>query len=174
MIDAHRFGELYSDCYPRVLAYATSRVGRQLGEDVTSETFTVAWRRREVLPSPPLPWLLGVARNIVREALRGEDRQWALAAAAAEREVLGTDPASDVVERAAVLQALGSLSEPDRELLTLVAWHGLSAKDAARVLGCATATLTVRLHRARRRLERATAAAELSAPPRPAVALKEN
>ncbi len=40
-------------------------------------------------------------------------------------------------------------------MLTLLAWQGLSQRDAAKVLGCTTATLTVRLHRARRKLERA-------------------
>ncbi|GAA2314035.1 sigma-70 family RNA polymerase sigma factor [Streptomyces kunmingensis] len=160
MTHAQRFLDIYEECYPRVLAYTTSLVGRQVGEDLTSETFTVAWRRVRDIPQPALPWLLGVARNLVRELRRRDSHQYALAAAEAQRISSGAradvgDVAADVTDREAALQALASLSEADRELLTLIAWHGLSAKEAARVLGCTIATLTVRLHRARRRLEKA-------------------
>lgn len=68
---------------------------------------------------------------------------------------VGDDVAAVVTEREAALQALAGLPEADRELLTLIAWQGLSARQAAQVLGCTTATLTVRLYRARRRLESA-------------------
>jgi RNA polymerase sigma-70 factor (ECF subfamily) len=164
--DAERFRELYEECYPRVLAYAASQVGRQLGEDVTSETLSIAWRRWPEVPVPPLPWLLGVARNVLRDMRRKQSRQYELAAAVAVRENFASADAGDaVLGRAVVLQALADLSEDDRELLILFAWHGLGARDAARVLGCTTATVTVRLHRARRRLERALAAAELSNEP---------
>ncbi len=62
------------------------------------------------------------------------------------------DVADGVAERAAVLAALARLSDEDRELLTLVAWQGLKPAEAARVVGCSTATYFVRLHRARKRL----------------------
>lgn len=175
--DAQRFREIYEECCPRVLAYATSLVGRQVGEDITSETFTVAWRRVRDMPDPALPWLLGVARNLVRELRRRDSHQYTLAAEEARRIGRGAhadvgDVAADVTDRAAALQALASLSDADRELLTLIAWHGLSVKQAARVLGCTTATLTVRLHRARRRLERALAepARRADTPPVPETA----
>jgi RNA polymerase sigma-70 factor (ECF subfamily) len=38
------------------------------------------------------------------------------------------------------------------ETLTLVTWHGLSAAEAATVVGCSQRAFTVRLHRARRKL----------------------
>lgn len=161
---AERFRDVYEECYPRVLAYATSLVGRQVGEDIASETFTVAWRRVRDIPRPALPWLLGVARNLVRELRRRDAHQYLLAAEEAQRISSGArsdagDVAAEVTERHNALQALASLSEADRELLTLLAWHGLSAKEAAQVLDCSTATLTVRLYRARRRLEKALEAA---------------
>ncbi|MFE2448719.1 RNA polymerase sigma factor [Streptomyces melanosporofaciens] len=159
MTDAQRFRDLYEECQPRVLAYAASLVGRQVGEDITSETFTVAWRRMRDIPTPPLPWLLGVARNLTRELRRRDGRQYALAAQEAQRVITSgaqvEDVAAGVTERAVALQALAGLSAADRELLTLVAWHGLGPRQAARVLGCSSATFAVRLHRARRRLERA-------------------
>jgi RNA polymerase sigma-70 factor (ECF subfamily) len=53
--------------------------------------------------------------------------------------------------------ALATLSERDREALTLVAWDGLEHRVAASVMGCSTGAFTVRVHRARQKLERSLA-----------------
>ncbi|WP_236008230.1 RNA polymerase sigma factor [Actinomadura physcomitrii] len=159
--DTARFTALYDAHHRRVHAYAVSRVGVQAAEEITSETFCVAWRRVRDLPDEPLPWLLGIARNLLRESYRARDRQDALA-----RELrtwaAGAPPAGDVgeavTERAGMLRALAALPDDDRELLALVAWHGLAPGEAAKVLRCSKASFYVRLHRARRRLERALTA----------------
>lgn len=151
-----RFTDLYRGQYARVYAYAVARGGRRLAEEVTAETFLVAWRRFDVVPvARPVPWLLATARNVLRERYREEVRQHSIAEElqAWVSPAAPDDLSSDVVERAGLLDALGRLSDDDRELLTLAAWHGLSAAEAARVVGCSTATYFVRLHRARRRLE---------------------
>lgn len=159
-----RFTAVYREHHSHVYGYAVARAGRELADEVVADTFLVAWRRIAVLPmSSPLPWLLAVARNIVRERYRGEARQRAVAiemrAWIGEEQLLAADVAEGVAERAAVLAALAQLSEQDRELLTLVAWHGLPPRETARVVGCSLATYFVRMHRARRRLENAMAAA---------------
>ncbi|MFC6018729.1 RNA polymerase sigma factor [Plantactinospora solaniradicis] len=148
-----RFTAMYDAYHRQVYAYAVSRAGREHADDVVGDTFLVAWRRLDEIPATPLPWLLGVARNVGRERYRDEVRQSALAAElrAWVREA-DEDVAEHVADRAAVLVALARLTEDDRELLTLTAWHGLSAREAARVVGCSTATFFVRLHRARKRL----------------------
>lgn len=138
------FSAVYRECYPRVLAYAASHAGAQRAEDITSETFTIAWRKLDQMPSNALPWLLGIARNLVR---------------AARRQTLHDElvdvPASDDYALIELRQALAGLAEPDQEVLTLIAWHGLTSAEAAKVLGCTKATFFVRLHRARRRLRSA-------------------
>jgi RNA polymerase sigma-70 factor (ECF subfamily) len=152
---------MYDAHHAQVYAYAVSRAGRQLADDVVNDTFLVAWRKLATVPASPLAWLLGVARNVVRERYRDEVRQTSLAAELrAWVDEAEADVADGVAERAAVLAALGRLSEDDRELLTLMAWHGLSPRQAARVVGCSTATFFVRLHRARKRLLDALAGAE--------------
>jgi RNA polymerase sigma-70 factor (ECF subfamily) len=154
-----RFTEMYAAHHEQVYAYAVSRAGRQLADDVVSETFLVAWRRLSTVPETPLPWLLVTARNVVHGRYRAEVRQASLAAELrAWVDEADADVADGVAERAAVLAALARLSEGDRELLTLVAWQGLSNREAARVVGCSVATFFVRLHRARKRLEDAMAA----------------
>ena len=156
-MDQEAFGIFYERFFPRVWAYAVSRIGRQPAEDAVAETFAVAWRRRADIPADPLPWLLAVARNVIREAGRAEARQrmlmaelqsWLLPGGAC-----GDEVAEGVVNRAQVLAALASLSEADQELLVLVAWHGLTPRQAAIALGCSRPAFFVRLHRARRRLE---------------------
>ena len=153
------FSCLYERHFPAVWAYAVSRVGRQAAEDVVSEAFAVAWRRRTAIPPDPLPWLLRVARNVIFELYRRETRQRLLEAElrgwVARELLIEPDVAESVVNRADALTAVASLSEGDRELLMLIAWHGLSPRQAASVLGCSRPAFFVRLHRARTRLRRA-------------------
>ena len=156
-----RFQALYAEHHARVYAYAMSRVGRQLADEVVSEVFLVVWRRLADVPAPALPWLLTVARNTACNQFRGSARQRSIGAElrawVSEAELSEPDVAEAVAERICVLTALATLPEADRELLTLVAWHGLKPNEAAQVVGCSTAAYFVRLHRARRRLERAMA-----------------
>ncbi|MEV5892621.1 RNA polymerase sigma factor [Nonomuraea fuscirosea] len=156
--DAHRFTGMYDECRQRVWAYVVSRAGRQVADEVVSETFAIAWRRLDDVPDPALPWLLGVARNVLRDNVRAEVRRQAMAAEL--KAWTEGDVADQVTERMAVVRALAGLREDDREILVLVAWHGLSPKEAARVIGCSSAAYRVRLHRARKRLKRAIESVE--------------
>lgn len=154
--DEQRFTAIYEECRQRVWAYATARAGRQIADEVVSETFAVAWRRLADVPDPALPWLLGVARNVLRDGHRAQVRRESFAAELRRWAPRASgDIAEDVAERLAVLRAMADLPEGDREILILVAWQGLTPRDAAKVVGCSPATLRVRLHRARRRLVRA-------------------
>ena len=53
-----------------------------------------------------------------------------------------------------VTDALRRLSPKEREVMQLVVWDGLSPAETAEVLNCSVNVVQVRLHRARRRLER--------------------
>jgi RNA polymerase sigma-70 factor (ECF subfamily) len=63
-----------------------------------------------------------------------------------------------IVAVAGVRAALVTLPENDQEILRLIGWEELSLGECAAVLGCTRATATVRLHRARQRLNKAMAA----------------
>lgn len=157
------FERLYREHAGRVKAYGLRRVGSEAAADeVVSDVFLVAWRRLDSVPDDPLPWLLGVARNVVANRRRGERRMTALHGriAATERAPV-VDPSGpdDLLEGDdLVVRALARLPERDRELLMLVAWEGLEPAGVARVLGISRGTANVRLHRARRRLATALAA----------------
>jgi RNA polymerase sigma-70 factor (ECF subfamily) len=154
-----RLTALYDAHHRQVHAYAMRRGDRQVADEIVTDTFMVAWRRMADIPHSPLPWLLGVARNLIQENFRRSARQASVEdefrAWVATDEPVASDPADVVADRDGVLTALAQLDEEDRELLTLIAWHGLSTAEAAEVIGCTTGTCAVRLHRARRRLDQA-------------------
>jgi len=159
-----RFAGLYDMYYRNVLRYALQHAEQGTAEDVASETFLIAWRRFPAIPDPPLPWLLGVARNLLRKQAGAGQRRRALvdriAALTSQADSFTVDAGDFVVERAIALEALASLPERDAEALTLVTWHGLTPADAAEVVGCSTRAFTVRLSRARQRLVKALQSAD--------------
>ncbi len=144
---------LYEDSYGAIHAYACRRAGSEAADEIAAETFLVAWRKFDALPAEPLPWLYGVARNVVLRHHADRSRQQQTRAAL-ERErrcsPLGTGDGGDP----GLWEAWEQLSAADREVLALVAWEQLSVADAACALGCSAPLFSVRLHRARRRLAR--------------------
>lgn len=150
--DRERFSGLFEAHYASVLSFAARRVGRDVADEVTAETFLIAWRRLDVVPVEPLPWLYGVARNVILRQLSASVKQ------TKARELIARERLAPVleddVEHQALWRAWAQLADADREVLSLIVWEELPVRDAARVLGVPAAVFSVRLHRARRRLER--------------------
>jgi len=153
-----RLSRLFAAHADQVLRYALRHVDRPGAHDIVSDTFLVAWQRLDDVPEPALPWLLVVARNSIRNRRRSNTRRQRVTThlVAVER-AAATSAAADelALERESLVRALGRLTDDQREALLLVAWDGLSAAEAAGVMGCSRATFDVRLHRARKRLQQA-------------------
>jgi RNA polymerase sigma-70 factor (ECF subfamily) len=152
------FERSFRDHYADVLAFGLRRTpDRQAAEDLAAETFAVAWRRRERIPDPALPWLYAVARRILANQRRGARRRLSLGERLAH-EAAAEAPAPDLGEtihrRTEFAAAFRRLREGEREVLSLIAWEGLAPREAASVLGCSHAAFRVRLHRARRKLQK--------------------
>lgn len=146
---APRFDRLFTAHYDAVRRYAWRRAP-SLADDVAAETFLVAWRRLDDVPDEPLPWLIGVARNVLLNMSRSERRR-------GEREVRADTPvevgfADSMAERSAVRTALRVLPERDREILFLAAWEEFDRQAIATIMGCTKANVSLRLFRARKRL----------------------
>ncbi|MBI4942797.1 MAG: sigma-70 family RNA polymerase sigma factor [Actinobacteria bacterium] len=159
------FEDLFRRSHCAVLAFARRRVPED-ADDVVSEVFSVAWRRRDEVPEEPLPWLYRVAHHEVLHSRRGEARRARNAQAAVEHlgpEQTAADMGEHVADRldsrALIRPALDLLPDADQELLRLWAWEGLEPQEIAYVLGCTRGATRVRLHRALRRLRRAVLAA---------------
>lgn len=151
------FAEMFARTSKRVYAYARRHADPATAEEVVSDVYLAAWRRRSALPDDPLPWLLVTARNALRNHWRSRGRHDRLMAELAGiAHLAAAHPAADaVVYRDEMLRALSSLGVIDRETLLLMAWDGLDRQAAAAVAGCTPATFAVRLHRARRALDNA-------------------
>ncbi|MFD0689312.1 RNA polymerase sigma factor [Actinomadura fibrosa] len=176
--DQDRFSGLYAAHYPDVIRFAARRTDADQARDVAAETFLIAWRRFTELPDEPderLPWLYGVARNVLANQHRAERRRLRLGARirSSGRETSTADHAAGVAASLDARAALGRLSARDREVLQLVAWEDLDVTGAAAVVGCSPRAFAVRLHRARRRLEKALAEPDTGTRGRQGIEMKE-
>jgi RNA polymerase sigma factor (sigma-70 family) len=162
-----RFEGCFRDNYAAVLAFAIRRLpDRASAEDAAAETFAVVWRRRDLIPEQPLPWLYGIALRVVANQRRAGERRRRLGDRLeheASSRPDAPEPAEALHRRDAFARAFALLGEDEREVLRLVAWDGLDSREAASVLGCSTSAFRVRLHRARRRLAKHLEAAGHSA-----------
>lgn len=154
-----RFTLLYEEHRIAVLAYCVRRTNRSDAEDAASEVFATAWRRIEDVPEDiELPWLYGVARRILSRQFRSRSRLRRLVTRVGSLNLPPVpDPETEIVQRLEyqlVHEALNRLRDPDREILLLAAWEGLSNAEIAAAVGCSTTAAAQRLHRARERLAR--------------------
>lgn len=155
------FGLLFERHARAVYNYLFRRTADwSLAEDLTSVVFLEAWRKRrdvELEGGRALPWLLGVATNVLRNRRRA---QWRYRAALQRlpREH-GADFAADADARLdderrmdAVLRSLARLPKREQEVLALCGWGDLSYEEAAVAIGVPVGTVRSRLSRARARM----------------------
>lgn len=165
--DPSRFGEIFDRHFPAIHRYVNRRVGRELADDLTAETFSVAFRSRERFDptrDDAAPWLYGIAANLLRDHQRSERRRLLAYART------GVDPVQDGGFDAAdarldassagpaVARALARLTPGDRETLLLYAWADLSYQEISDALAIPIGTVRSRIHRARRQVHEILAA----------------
>lgn len=149
--------------HQRVLyGYLARRIGRDLAEDVTSETFTRAYAQRHRFDQErddARPWLFGIATNLLRNHARSEVRQLRAYARHGVEDRSDDDHAAshtrlDAVARTGALaSALESLKPGDREALLMFAWNEMPYEDIAAALDIPVGTVRSRLNRARRQVQ---------------------
>jgi RNA polymerase sigma-70 factor (ECF subfamily) len=132
----------------RVYSYVAYRLGDgPEAEDVTSDVFERALRYRSSYDKSrgrPLPWLLGIARRCVDDALI---RRPAAAEVEAAEQPSAEDLEGEAVGRLAVAAAVERLDERGRELIALRYGADLSAREIGEILGMKTNAVEVALHR---------------------------
>jgi RNA polymerase sigma factor (sigma-70 family) len=155
------FGILFERHAKPVYNYLFRRTADwSLAEDLTSLVFLEAWRRRSEVRLErdlALPWLLGVATNVLRNRRRSQWRhRAALQRLPHERE---DDFAADLPGRLDderrmrfVLRSVSKLPKREQDVLALCAWAELSYEEAAAALGIPVGTVRSRLSRARARM----------------------
>ncbi len=154
--DREAFGQLYDRHFDAIYNYIARRVG---GDEVLAEDISAAvWERAlsaieryELRGVPFKAWLYRIAGNLIANHHRRRKlRQFVPFLPHHGRE----RPQQRWDDRAAVQAALESLSESDQEVLALYYFAGVTPPEIAESLGCSTAAVHKRLHRARERLKK--------------------
>ncbi len=145
---ADRARQLFENHSGQVLRFLRRR-DPDLAEDALSETFAVAVRRAADIPSGhELPWLYVVAEHVLRNLQRSRRR----AARIPEALQPFTRHTSEAPGVPYVGQALGELPDRERILLTMTAFEGLSANEAADLMGIPYGSARNALSSGRKRL----------------------
>lgn len=148
------FDALYDAEFGSVFRYATARLGRSDGEDVTAEVFHAAalayadGRESAVTPA----WLMAVSRNKVIDQWRRAERHKAkrhLAWAREEDAVEFPERWAHSGTREAVLDALDGMKMRHRTLLILHHVDGMSVPEIATATDESTRSVESALARAR-------------------------
>lgn len=167
--EEHTFEAVFDRHFRDVHGYVARRLGRDVADDVASETFLIAFRRNDQFDESRgdrLAWLYGIATNLMRRHRRDEVRGY--------RAMARLDPAGSVANhddgvitrvsaehrRGALAKALAGLSPGDRDVLLLIALGELTYEQVAEALGISYGTVASRLNRARRKVRAALGATD--------------
>ena len=147
------------DLTPRLLRYCVGRAAdRSLGEEIAPEALTalVSRWRRHGQPDSPDAFAFTVARRRLGRALLRRRLTEPLESRFQQRDDR-PDPERAALTRNALSRSLEKLAElpaGEREALLLVAGGELSVANAAEVLGISASALKMRVHRARKHLQK--------------------
>ena len=154
------FRRVFDEHHDAIHRYCLRRLDVDDANEAAAEVFLVAWRRFDSLPGGPevLPWLYGVARNVVRNQRRSRHRSARLVSRLSSIAEPPMDaPDTQVVRHDQVVEvheALRRLREEDQELLQLKAWEELSNREIGEVLGMSDRAVQGRYARALKKLEK--------------------
>lgn len=157
------FSAVYTEHVDAIYGFLARRVGAQLAEELTAQTFVEALARHDSYDpdrGPIGPWLFGIAANLLRRHYRQEERALRAIAAYAGRQLSVSDDDGDRIDSRvvaderwpAVAEALLAMTPGERDALLLYAWADLSYSAIAGVLDVPIGTVRSRLSRARARL----------------------
>ena len=158
--DPAAFAELYRRHVEAVYGWFRQRLP-WAASDLTAETFAQAWlsrrRFRDERGGTALPWLLGIARNLLRQSARQER----IATVARQRLGLPTDLAIEdgydgvdahVSPSAALLTAVDELPDHERRAVELRVVEQRTYPEVAEILSIRPTAARLRVSRGLRRL----------------------
>ena len=157
-VNTDRFSILYDQVYDDLWKYCQRRSpSSDEALEVLGDTMLVLWQRLDDIPpgSGTRPWVFGVARNQLRKRYSGRQRRQSLTQRLVDEFSVRRRHVDPAVRHhtTAVIAAMSTLSDDDQELLRLVAWEELMPSEIAEIYQISENAASVRLHRARRRLE---------------------
>lgn len=155
------FADLFDRHHAAIHRYVSRRVVLDVADDLASETFLVAFEQRggfDLERGDALPWLYGIATNLLHRHRRREARLWrAVQASGGEAwSDIDDDPLQAELTVRSMAAAIRRLPARDRDALLLYAWGDLDYEGVAQALGIPVGTVRSRLNRARRVLRAST------------------
>ena len=167
LADPECFGLLFERHFPAVFSYTVRSIGAVEGEEIASEVFVQAFssrRRFDLTYRSARTWLLGIASNLVSTGFRSFERRTRAYRPARGRTGASEEFESEAAERVdasshseRVHAALAGLRPPERTVVSLFVFGGLSYQEIAEVLGVREGTVKSRLSRGRANLRNALA-----------------
>jgi RNA polymerase sigma factor (sigma-70 family) len=162
------FELIFDRHFGAVHRYLHRRAGRDLADELTAETFALAFSRRGSCRASGsvLPWLYGIATHLLHRHRRSERRQLhAYSRSGVDRWVTYEDEADARVDGssldARLAGALAAMRPRERDALLLYALADLSYEEVALALDVPIGTVRTWLHRARATAQRELAAADV-------------
>ena len=172
LADPPAFGVIFERHFSAIHGYLRRRLDRQLADELASQTFLVAFDRRERFDPRRLdsrPWLFGIATNLVSNHRRREVRELRAMAELAPDPLIGIDGVESRLDaeqmRGVLAEALADLPAEEADVLLLLVWAELGQVEIADALAIPVGTVKSRLSRARGRLRAALALEPLAADP---------
>jgi RNA polymerase sigma factor (sigma-70 family) len=154
------FGVVFDRHFATIHRYLERRVGQDGADELAGEVFRIAFeKRRRFRPvhESALPWLYGMATNLLLKRWRGDARAARALARIQAPSLNGdgeleaaVDRLSAAAARTRLLEALAALNPGDRDVVVLVAWEELTYEEVAAALDIPLGTVRSRLNRARR------------------------
>jgi RNA polymerase sigma-70 factor, ECF subfamily len=149
------FEVLFDRHFDAVHRYLHRRAGRDIADELAAETFALAYERRASCRSTGsvLPWLYGIATNLLRRSRRVERRQLSAFARSGVNDWVAYEDETDRVDEssygAQLARALAAMRPRERDALLLYALADLSYDEIATALDVPAGTVATWLHRAR-------------------------
>jgi RNA polymerase sigma factor (sigma-70 family) len=154
------FESIFERHFDAIHKYLHRRIGRDLADELAAETFAAAFERRASCRASDsaLPWLYGIATNLLRRRFRAERRQLrAYARRGVDEGVVYEDRTEASSLGASLASALAAMRPRERDALLLYALCDLSYDEIALALDVPVGTVRTWLHRARRTAQRVLA-----------------
>jgi RNA polymerase sigma factor (sigma-70 family) len=157
-----QFAVVFDRHFDTIHRYLDRRAGRAVADELSGEVFRIAFeqrRRFRPLHESALPWLYGLATNLLLKHWRETTRE-ARAFRLVGSDMDPLDNGDAIVDSRLdaeplgrrLVAALADLPEGDRDVVVLIAWEELSYEEVAVALGIPVGTVRSRLNRARRKL----------------------
>ena len=149
-MNEEQFVATFRQHLPAVSKFLVRRVARDEVDDLASEIFEIAWRKRSSFTQgSELAWLYRIGGYVIANHRRKETKLGAWLP------LLDTDASAPSAEslgiaNVSIAQAWGALKPAERNILALSAFDGLSVNELAVALEITPNTASQRLGRARK------------------------